>query len=113
VSATGLGYKLLRTLQCGKCKNLQGYSALNTSWTISVVSPWEAANFHFATASAAASTRTGFPPRTRVLLTLPFGRTMASTRTTPWMCIFFANSGYAGVTRVATLRSEEAEAELS
>jgi len=37
----------------------------------------------------------------------------ASTRTMPWMCIFFASSGYAGVTRVATLRSEEPEAGLS
>src|SRR5438045_6717133 len=74
----------------GKSEN---YWPSNVTWTTSVVSFWDVSNFHFPTASTAASTSTGFPPSTRVVLTLPFARTTASTRTTPWICIFFASSG--------------------
>jgi hypothetical protein len=77
----------------------------NESCTISVVSPWDGSNFHFTTASWAASTKTGFPPITRVVLTLPLARTTASTRTMPRICIFFASSGYAGVIRETIFRS--------
>src|SRR6202035_1936789 len=54
------------------------YCASNASWTTSVVSACPASNFHLVRASSAASTRTGFPPSTRVDFTLPLGRTTAS-----------------------------------
>lgn len=81
------------------------HSGRKVSWTTWVVSLGAASNFHLRTASAAASTRTGLPPRTRVARTLPFGRTMASTLTTPCRRIFRASSGYCGSTRNVTLRS--------
>src|SRR5579864_9229975 len=79
---------------------------VNVTCTISVVSDGPDSNFHLFTASVAASTSTGFPPSTRVDLTVPFGLTTASIFTVPCRRILLASSGYTGATRAVTFRSD-------
>ena len=61
-------------------------------------------HLHLRMAFSAACANTGCPPLTSTDLTLPLGKTNASTLTVPRKFIVRASSGYCGTTRLTTLR---------
>jgi len=71
---------------------------------VPVLSSGAASNFHFFTASVAAPTNTGWPPKTLVSFTVPEGATTTTNLTVPLMLIRRARSGYTGATLLLTLR---------